>query len=163
MKKEINRGMLFSHFCTKGHNEDIIFVYEDGVYIGYICYQGLLDTTGDGSESYIVRETYVHKLDDRGIWDNLKEMFQKSALPYIPVCNACGEVLYMAYDDNGDYIQTVLESLECEPDTVNWLKKLYPWMRKVRIYHLNERAERVFCVLRKSGIPVETEGENCTF
>lgn len=168
-KKEINRAMLFSHFCSKGHNEDIIFVYEDGVYVGYICYQKLLSTTGDGSDSYIVRETYVHKPDDRGIWDNLKEMFRESALPYIPVCNARGEVLYMAYDDadadaavNGG-VQIVLENLECEPDTVNWLKKLYPWMRKVKIYDLNEGAERVFCILRKSGIPVETEGEKWTF
>lgn len=160
-KDDICREKLFSHFCSKGHNEDFILVYDNSIYVGYICYQSLLSTVTVGNDGYLVTERYIHRLNDWHIWENLKDMFRNNkTLKYIPICNENGDLLYFAYTDTvgGVMVEPVLQGWLQEGDGT-WLKEKFPQMKKVRIYDLNEYGEMLYRILKKCNLRVEIAGE----
>lgn len=170
-KSEINRSYVRSHFFRKGHMGDILVVYDGETYYGNVTYDSFLSTAGSGDEeSYIFREKYMVTPNDNGMWADLKEIFAKGNLKnaLLPMFNVQGEMLYFAYDDkwNGNQIrQTLMESVLKELESMekqilqDYFSELYPKIRGVRIYNLNEWGYRFYKIMADCGYHMEVWGE----
>lgn len=167
-KKDINRSGLFSYFCKKEHNDDIILVYDEGIYYGYINYQTLLGTAAYGEEAYIVKEKYIHKKDDVRIWENLhillKDLEERGIKrqAFVPIFDEQGQLLYFAYEyvkePDTSYVDIALAELQ-EKRAEIFLKDMYRQMASVCIEDCNEWAYLFSDVLEMYGVPYFCEGE----
>lgn len=170
-KAEVDRTYVRRHFFRKGHMDDILVVYEGETYDGYITYDSYLKSANSGDEEgYIFREKYILMSNDESIWMDLKELFAGTGNEdmLIPLFNVQGEMLYFAYDDkrNGNQaLQTIVESVLEEMEEMDkkilqdFFSDVYPKVRGVRIYNLNEWGYRFYKIMKNCGYQVQTLGE----
>lgn len=167
-KNDINRSGLFSYFCQKEHNDDIILVYNQGMYQGYINYQTLLSTASSGTDSFIVTEKYIHKEDDAKIWENLHALLKnlkESGLTrdaFIPIFNEQNQLLYFAYEYVKEqktlYVDVALEELQVKRPEI-FLQDVYPQITSVCINDCNEWAYIFSDILENYDFPYTCIGE----
>lgn len=167
-KAEIDRAFLRHHFFVRDHMDDILIVYENGQYCGIVTYYSYLKSVDE--EGYIFQEKYIQTPDDDNMWRDLKGMFERleDENTLIPIVNGCGEILYFAYEDRRkenefrqDAVNRSLDSLEKIESSVLWefLSDVYPKVRGIRIYNLNEWGYRLGKILERCGYYVDTVGE----
>lgn len=165
----IDKENINSYFSEEKHKKDIILIYENGKYYGMICYQSLVNDINAESggernreeDSYIIRETYVHKADDESLWDNLRIAFSNDDIPYIPVFDEMDNLLYFAYNETGkmENYRYLLQNLyECS--SLSFFENIDMEIKAGRIYDLNELGFLFWeMIVQKYHIPVETVGE----
>lgn len=170
-KSEVSRSYVRKYFFREGHMDDILVVYDGETYVGYVTYDSFLHMAGsEDGEGYIFREKYVVTPNDDIMWADLKEIFAKEDFKnaLLPMFNAQGEMLYLAYDDkeNGNQIrQNLIESVlneleEIEDDILrDFFLAVYSKTRGVRIYNLNEWGYRFYKVMADCGYHMEVWGE----
>lgn len=160
-KKYIDRALLFKHFCASGHSTDIIVVYEENKYFGMITYQSLLENSDNRYDKIILREKYVHSLNDWKIIENIKGILEKTGMSIIPVLSE-EELIYFAYDEKEieNEVEIVLQCLE-EKKADIFLSDIFPQLSRggVRIFDLNEWAIRFYQILQQYDIQTEIVGE----
>lgn len=155
-------------FLDKEYIDSIFVVYdENGNYDGIITYESFIRAleTGD-EERCIFREKWVMTRGDETMWSELKERIRRAEIPnaLIPVFDAEGELLYFAYDVQGpmhmqaESILADLESMEIEM-LRRFFAEVYPQVRGVRIYDLNEWGYWFYKIMARAGCFVETQGE----
>ncbi len=166
----ISHTLIRNHFFTKGSLDDIIAVYEQEEYYGFISYDTFLNALGTNDlENYIFREKYVLHPDDDNIWQDLKEMFHCNAIStLIPIVNVHGQIMYFAYEekpketgDPHEQTNTTLHHLEQIESNIlqEFFSEVYPQVKGVRIYNLNEWGYRFFLIMKRCGYYIETHGE----
>ncbi len=170
-KDELDRTYVRRHFFRKGHMDDILVVYDGEIYDGYITYDSFLKSSGsEYEEGYICREKYIVTPNDDNMWTDLKEMFARIGIKntLIPLFNVQGEMLYFAYDDKrneNQALQTIVESVlqeleEMEKEILkDFFSDVYPKIRGVRIYNLNEWGYRFYKIMVDCGYQVQALGE----
>lgn len=164
-KMDITRSWLFSFFC-KGHTEDLVVVYSEGIYEGVISYKKLLNTASENIDDIMDKEKYICKSDDFNLFLNLSKIFRDTQDSLVTLMNPGGQILYFAYNDDTDKyfeIEQCMKELEKDQNQSNFfIKDIYPHMKKVWIENLNEFAFRFYNILRKREVPVEVYGEKWT-
>jgi len=158
--------MCVDFFFIDGHRDDIIVVYDGEKYDGIVTYDSFLCSANLAEEDgYIFKEKYIYVSDNESIWSELAEIFRKfsSTKVIIPIFNQAEELLYFAYEDkeneyNNRMISNIIHDLESlMPE--NFLREVYPQIKKIIIYDLNELGYRFYVVLRKCGYGVAVVGE----
>ena len=148
------------HYFLKGHLEEIVCIYDEYGYMGYITYYTLLYSIS--LEAAVVRDVLV--LDER-IWTDARRMFlshrsNTNKYPLLPVVDREGNLVSFAYEDddaNRELRQILeLERLWGNSATVQF-GDVYPDCGCVMIYGFNELAYFFACYLKKQGIPVILE------
>lgn len=155
----ISRQELLHHFL-KGHLEEIVCIYDEYGYMGYITYHTLLHSIS--LEAAIVRDVLTL---DESIWVEAKKLFlcYKSHInrhPILPVVDKEGNLVSFAYeDDDADRELRQLRELKelRENSDVLQFADMYPNCDCVIIYGFNELAYYFACYLRGQGIPVQVE------
>lgn len=162
----INRRYVRKFFLEEKHIADILIVYDGMEYVGIVTYDSFLNSTGMAQEDgYIFRERYIHQCNNENIWMDIRKLFEKQEngnLP-IPVFNEYDELLYFAYQNIGSaheerMVYNILSALEkILPE--RFFREVYPKIKKVVIYNLNEFGYRFYKVMQKCGYCMEAVGE----
>lgn len=88
-KMDITRSWLFSFFC-KGHTEDLVVVYSEGIYEGVISYKKLLNTASENIDDIMDKEKYICKSDDFNLFLNLSKIFRDTQDSLVTLMNPGG-------------------------------------------------------------------------
>lgn len=168
---QIDRAYIRQHFLRKGHMDDILVVYDGEMYYGCITYDSFLRTIGSEDEdSYIFQGKYILTPNNDKLWPDLKEMSDEVGVgnALIPLFNVQGELLYFAYVQKEKErvglrvpIENVLQRMEEMECSVlrDFLSEVYPQIKGVRIYDLNEWGYRFFKIMEACGYYIEVLGE----
>lgn len=155
-EEEINRRQIFSYYLHNDNKTNIILVKNyNEEFAGIITYERIL-YSGD---NFIQREKLYVGAD---IWDNAYKLFEKDKnIIYLPVFDKNDELVYFCYKsvvEKEDITKQIIKELY-ENEDLLFIKELYPKIKVVYLYDLNEIAYEFYKLLIKRNIPVVVFGD----
>lgn len=153
-EEEIKRSELWQFFIND-HITDIVTVYDyKEKFIGIITYERLLNRNIE-----LVQNYYIYA--DEAIWDNAYSIFENDqSVIYIPVLDSNKQIICFCYNSEED--MHMKEAKCCisalYDENALFINELYPQIKGVQIYEVNEMAYKFYKLLSKRKIPVEVYG-----
>lgn len=152
---DIRAGLL--KYFSDGHQDDVVCVYDNGIFMGIITYQSL----NCFSTIYeTIRKEYL--VWDKNLWKNAREYCKRhpgSVTEYlIPVLDKSNQLYCFAYEDlDANREIRMLRELSELSDGLQFVD-IFPGYDCVRIIEFNELAYFFAKYLERLGIAVEVTG-----
>jgi len=147
---------LYSYFCQRGHQSDVLLVYnDDQTFQGIITYERLLY-----HKELLIQRQYL--LTGEDIFEEAKILFeQDKSLVFLPVLNHNRELLYFCYKSKLFYEKVYRHIMQdfYENDYLLFISEFYPKVQAVFLYDMNEIAYLFYKLLQKRGFPTVVTGE----
>ncbi|BCJ92966.1 hypothetical protein acsn021_05350 [Anaerocolumna cellulosilytica] len=149
--EELEVSNLFSFFCSPGHSTDIVIVkdYREN-FVGIITYERLLYKRDQLVQTQIL-STGVN------IWEEAYKIFNSDKyILYIPVFDEMNELVYFCYQrvmTQEVEVDRIMDQLY-KNDAALFLSELYPKIKAVYLYGLNELSYKFYKLLYKRNITV---------
>ena len=162
-EQELNRSEIFSFFLKKQNMNSVLAIYSsDEKYIGMVTYNTLL---------YAKDKTLVEVMQDKvyvsdDMFDKAEKIFRKhNQLDLLPVFNNEDELVSFCFKSaegpEYNFLVNSLKQIERKNNGV-FFNKIYPNVKVVYIYGLNEWAYKIYKILIMNNFPVAVKGNKWT-
>lgn len=155
-EEDICSNQIFQYYLNSDHKSDIILVKnQNDEFIGIITYERMLYS----KDKFIqTQKLYVGE----EIWSNANKLFMEDKyITYLPVFDQNNELVYFCYKSivNRElFTKQIIKELYSN-DKLLFINELYPKIKVVYLYDLNEIAYEFYSLLLKRNIPVVVFGD----
>ncbi len=161
-RKEVTRTMVISHFCQKGHNDDMLLLYDEESYVGFIAWDNVLGQMEKEVENWLVNDVIIAGED---LLEQAKDYFLKNAKQrWLMILNQTGQPEAFAYNREPDNIgieegiNVSLSAMELYPGEVD-IRLIYSKVTTIYLHGCNEWTVRLYHIFRKQSLNVLLENK----